>query len=43
MVISRLALDYPIYGIDYDPVRRLIVAVGGGGPGRSGVKNKIVH
>lgn len=34
-------VDFPVYGLDFT-VNDDIVAVGGGGSGRSGVKNKLV-
>ncbi|KAK3375144.1 hypothetical protein B0H63DRAFT_481954 [Podospora didyma] len=39
---SEIRLDYPLYALDFDPqdANRLVVG-GGGGPGRSGVSNKI--
>ena len=40
---AKLTLSYPLYACDFDPndANRLVVG-GGGGPGRSGVGNKIV-
>ena len=34
-------VDFPVYGLDFTVDDR-IVAVGGGGAGKSGVKNKLV-
>ena len=34
-------VDFPVYGLDFTIDDR-IVAVGGGGTGKSGVKNKLV-
>lgn len=41
---ASIELDYPLYGLDFDPedASRLFVG-GGGGAGRSGVGNKIVR
>lgn len=40
---AKITLSYPLYACDFDPqdANRLVVG-GGGGPGRSGVGNKIV-
>ncbi|KAF2086850.1 hypothetical protein K490DRAFT_57328 [Saccharata proteae CBS 121410] len=39
---AKATLDYPIYSADFDPYNRgYLVVGGGGGEGRSGVKNKI--
>lgn len=41
---ASITLDYPLFGVDFDPqdANRIIVG-GGGGAGRSGVGNKIVR
>lgn len=40
---ANAAVDYPLFAVDFDPedATRIMVG-GGGGPGRSGVANKIV-
>lgn len=42
MTFIAESLGIPIYGVAYDADSKLIVAVGGGGSSKSGVKNKII-
>ena len=43
MASAHLTLTYPINAADFDPENSAFLVVGGGGgEGRSGVKNKIV-
>ena len=44
IAFSKVTLSYPLYAAEFDPYNRgYLVVGGGGGPGRSGVGNKLVR
>lgn len=40
---DNIQLGFPVYSVDYVPKTATVFVAGGGGPGKTGVKNSIVH
>lgn len=42
MPADKVQLGFPVYAVAYSPATSTIYVAGGGGPGKSGVRNAIV-